>query len=314
MKLLFQSNLELALEPISVENLNKHKSDSELHRVLQDSSLYLITKRPVLFFSNLEKIKNTITFKIVQPLTRKEIYCTLPIYQEEVINDENLEIEVGYNSDRSQHQDIYFFTCKKGEQKVIKWFTPDTILTLFLSEKIDCKISGDVRAFTIYEVKYVGEAVIQNIWKRLAKHENLQRILTEESSDTQSVKLSEELMVLFFRVSDTYDYRGGHETLNLDYQERIKNSPKTANIYYDAEKALINVLGSGLFNKRVYKNYPQSKDGLINESFDSWSYSIIDRITLKYKGGTIEGGNDTILISKKNKPVVLKNWKMQHNT
>jgi hypothetical protein len=78
------------------------------------------------------------------------------------------------------------------------------------------------------------------------------------------------------------------------------NMPEQKTIFLDAEKALIKAM-QPKYNKESYENYPKSKDGLYKHNYDSYSYSFIDPIILKYGVNEIEGGlnymgGDTIFV------------------
>ena len=88
-----------------------------------------------------------------------------------------------------------------------------------------------------------------------------------------------------------------------------KNRPDKKEIFLDAEKALVNAM-QPKYNKIKFKNYPNYKKGLNELNYDTYSYTFMDPITLKFNNGKIKGGlnnlgGDLILV-KNNKIEVLK--------
>jgi hypothetical protein len=153
-------------------------------------------------------------------------------------------------------------------------------------------VKGDLRDFTNYYVHYVGKATEQDIWKRLTGHEKLQDILSLESPMTYGSLPTHEIVILPFRFLNNLQIHTIGD--NSDANEIVdsfmgRNFPKRRTIFLDAEKALIKAMHPK-YNIELFKNYPESKDGLNHRKYNSLSYTIMDPITLSYEKGEIEGG------------------------
>jgi hypothetical protein len=302
-KIQFHCDFKLALSPLSLEHFIYSKNDSELHRILKGSSLYIVCKRPILLFQKIKIKQDILVFEIINFKTNEKVDVELPLYQKEVIISRNIDYKIDLESDFINHNGsdsaITLFESifiKDKKDNLIKWYTPDAILEQKFSKKLSCEIKGDYSELLEFEVLYVGEAVIQDIWKRISKHENIQRILALEEAATLGVKPSKEIHVLFFEIHKTSDVRSVSLQHSKDFESRV--IPNDNYIYYDAEKAFINVL-LPKYNQRTYKKYPQSTNGLFNEDYPRWSFSIDAPIKLLYKDGEINGDKDIIYVDKK---------------
>lgn len=315
-KLHIQCNLKLSVSPISVDDLSYLWKDPEFHRIVKDASLYMICQRPCLLFRNLEINQENIKGEIFQTVTNNVIKFNLPIYQENVITGEKRALQIkfvqnhGFKSTIATKEEfklkeadnIESILVQEKDGEFIKYISPDSILERVWSNNWKCEIVGNIKYESTFNLHYIGEAVIRPIWKRLKNHSNLQHILSREDSYYQGIKLSSELVVLIFRISDTYDTRIINNMKKNEVANYLTKSDQINNdtIYYDVEKAFIKAL-QPKYNFQKYGNYPQSINGIQKEEFSFLSYIIDEPITLicneeKFKCGAINKKTNSIFV------------------
>ena len=302
-----QCNLKLSLSPVSVDDLSYLFDDPEFHRVVKNSSLYMICQRPCLLFRNLEINQSNIKGEIFQTVTNNVIKFNLPFFQKNVIEGNKREFKIsfvqnhGFKSriatkekfELKEADNIESILLQEKNGKFIKYISPDTILERVWAKKWNCKILGKIKYESTFNLHYIGESVIQPIWKRLKNHSKLQHILSRENSYYQGINLSSELVVLIFRISATYDTRLIKKMKRDELANYLTKSDQINNdtIYYDVEKAFIKSL-QPKYNIRRYNNYPESINGVKKEDFSFLSYMIDEPITLihneeKFECGTL---------------------------
>lgn len=277
--------LKLVYPPISNQEAEWMKDDPEVIAELKKSNLYMIVQRhesKFHLFNEKEMSENfidnfSIKFKYTIGNISDDVEINLTVLFKELninINEYNFEFELGKKQIR-----IWKCDLETNERiDVVDWFTTEKIL--WDKWRGHPAIFGldDYRKFSNYYLHYVGISKKDDSWKRLVikPHDKRLRILSNENSIASQSRLTDELILLFFKIEpleiqvydekDTDDFLHG---INIDNKKIIA----------DAEKAFIQVLDSK-YNTEKYKNYPKGKDGLYNEGLTRYSYIIGESMTL----------------------------------
>jgi hypothetical protein len=320
------NQLELAYAPLTAYEFAVMKSDKLLDKALKEASLYIIGQRPVMSFENVivDKVKYQLNFEIHQEGNKNKLKVNLPLIQTVVgsKNDDTIVISFNYFQDTKKAEFIPFvkihgFSLLKNQgnkNKFLIWFSPEKLLQNWWKGNIDCSVKGNYQSFTMYKVHYVGKATKQSILKRLTGHPTLQDILSLESPVTDKQLPANEIVILPFKFQENIQIQSFGPDSDIETMVAAFNGcnyPNQEKIFLDAEKALIKAIKPE-YNKAMFNNYPVSKDGLYDESYNAISYSFIDPITLIYKEGEISGkispiGGDAILILENKEMKLVKN-------
>ena len=321
MKKLIQNKLGLAYNAITSFEFALVKNDSFLDIALEESSLYVISQRPIITFENVFFFESNLFFEIHQRGNENILKGKLPLMQNELgfTKKDTIALALNFldknNFKRNQpFNDLYGFSLVKQDAnnpKIIIWFSPEKLMFNWWKGKIKCDIEGDFKSFLKYKVHYVGKATKQSILKRLTGHSTFQDILSLQNPITYKDLPSHEISILCFKFDDNIEISiFGENSSSEDMIKSIngKNFPKQEIFFLDAEKALIQAM-KPKYNKELFKKYPQSKDGLYLHKYDYISYTFIDPITLIYDEGEINGGIDfdggDIIEIKNNKESIL---------
>lgn len=288
-KNLLINRLELADSPTSFFIFEKLKEGekSNVQNILQESCLYMITQRPVITIENLVPNREEcfMKFEIHQKGNSEILKCKLPLSK---FVNQQINVDIDYYSEPIRdNNNIRSIKILKSDGICHCWFSAEEFIYRYLRKTIDAEIDGNIGAFLKYKVLYVGKATEQNIVNRLTGHPKLLTILATESPINIGSLLRDEITLLFFKFEDNLNIQTGvsiEEILN-------QNLPNQKKIFLDAEKALINAL-QPKYCKQLYENYPKSKDGLEDCSFDTFSYTFTDIITLESDNREIVGGID----------------------
>lgn len=277
--------LKLVYPPISNQEAEWIKNDPEVVAELKNSNLYMIVQRhesKFHLFNENEMSKNfindfSIKFKYTVGNISDNVEINLTVLFKELninIDKYNFEFELG-------KKQIRIWKCNLDTNErinVVDWFTTEKIL--WDKWRGHPAIFGldNYRKFTNYYLHYVGISKKDDSLTRLVikPHDKRLRILSNENSIASQSRLTDELILLFFKIEpleiQVYDEQ------NIDdfiHGMRIDNKK----IIADAEKAFIQVLDSK-YNTLKYKNYPKGGDGLYDEGLTRYGYIVGESITL----------------------------------
>lgn len=309
------NQLELGYAPLTAFEFATLKNDKYIEMALDKASLYIVAQRPVITFENLiGDIENhQLIFEIHQKGNSTVLKGKFPLIQQAIGLTEQDEISVAFNFLNKMNEqkvfpldNIHGFSILKTEGDIdefLFWVSPEKLIHNWLKGQIDCAIDGDFKAFLKYKVHYVGKATKQSILKRLTGHSTFQDILSLVSPVTELQLPANEIVILPFEFKDNIQIQTIGVELDKESISKLlfgKSLPDQEKIFLDAEKALIKAI-KPKYNKRLFKKYPVSNDGLSNDNYDTISYTFVDPITLYYEQGEIIGGltpigGDTILI------------------
>lgn len=268
--------------PLTISNFNKVKSDQQIKSELNKASLYLIAKREVPQISIIEESELT------KHLTnfREDQYILLSI---ELI-EAGLQIEAAY-----------IFPPEIGKEKFIADLSAITLEDLLYWENRKYGSFlwyGELAPFCTYEMLYVGECVNEELTTRFKAHHALQEMLIEERAISIGFDKTDEIILFPCAINGYTFSRINGESNPLELKKALTNDFDfgTKEITLDSEKALVHNL-SPKYNKVLFKNYPESADGLYNTDANVYSYYISELSIFKYDKGLLQGCPNPIYAS-----------------
>ncbi|EOX8978555.1 hypothetical protein ACPW6J_001648 [Enterobacter hormaechei] len=181
-----------------------------------------------------------------------------------------------------------FITLLCGDEIVMN-LTPDELL--MRRGRHEDFVSGfdNYRELMNFDMLYVGIAKEnQDSYSRLiAKgHKARMDILAGEEQRSSGARVSDETFLLLFQIepitlttfSGSDDFDDEDLNFSVDYHRIIA----------DAEKAVINTF-KPKYNKQLYPSYPKGKDGLYQQGYSGYTYSISEGMSFNTAYGTIVG-------------------------
>ena len=286
--------LKLVYPPISNQEAEWLKDIPEVHGEIKHSNLYMIGQRHESKFIINEtslisdfpnEFKLNFIYSIGDSVTDGTIdFLELIKYHNVNLDEVDLKFEFGEKL-------IRVWSCKKGSKElidVIDWFTTEKILYDVWNKHPATKGFTNFREFTKYYLHYVGISNKEDSLSRLVikPHDKRLRILSNESPQAYSARVTDEIVLFFFRVDPLLIQQiDSDEDIN-EFVDGI--SFDRSNIIADAEKAFVYVLDSK-YNAIKYRQYPKGKDGLYNSGLRRYGYTIAEDITFITDTGSISG-------------------------
>lgn len=286
--------LRLVYCPISNQEAEWIKNDPGVQSWISQSKLYMIGQREeAMFVFDEEEVtesfcreKSNFNFVVggkssIFALDFKEIIESKGIKP----LSENLEFELGPKI-------IRIWRCDEMHEKidVVEWFTTEKLLFDKSRGKKGIYGLDDYRKFTRYVLHYVGISKKEDSLTRLVikPHDKRLRILSNESTFDRGSRLTDEMILFFFRIEPLkINSCGFDETEEID---KMLSAPKFDDvaIVADAEKAFVKILKTE-YNGLKYESYPKGKDGLYRSGLDRYGYIIGEDISFVTGSETIKG-------------------------
>lgn len=288
------SILHYGYPPISAFEFDVLRTDKDVQLALQKSVLYIIAKRPLIQFTNLQlnNEEQSMSFYLSQNDNSQKLDCKFYVNSFPDFCNRKLKILAGsFSSDPKKIHGIKIYDADTNE--FLHWFNAEKFLYSVSHGNFKADINGNILDFLTFDVLYVGKCTDENIYKRFKSHHALQEILIKENIITKDYQNSHELVILPFEFYDNsfikfYNSSNIHEMLS-DQQAIAQITSKT--IALDEEKALIKCLNPK-YNSIKYKSYPKSSDGLYNMNIGVITYSFAETLRLRYSNGAIIGNVD----------------------
>lgn len=272
----------------------------------------MLVKRSCLLLKGLEITTSRIKGEIIQIGNSNIINFDLPLLQEDIVKGEerSIEIKISHNNNYRKHlqsqgqeldyldfiDTILLYEHPDSGGEFIKYISADLILERTISQMWNCEIEGKIDSLLTFEVLYIGEAVRSKIWLRVVNHEKIQQILSQESPKNLGVSIAHEIQILFFKLESTSDIRIINEMSReqgLDYLLR-KDQTTDEVLYFDVEKAFIKAL-KPKYNVQLYQNYPESKNGMMDEKYNHILYRIEFPYTLRTESNSFNANQTEVL-------------------
>ena len=311
--------MKLSYSPLSSFDFAQLKNDPSILKAIENSTLYIITKRPVLYFENVRMDRESwsLMFEIHQNENPLTLNCRLPLDQEYLfsLEDNPVSLRFWYSDEKFKSDGeikkrvtgIQFYVGETTTQFRL-WLSPEKFMKNYTSQSLLADVEGDVRNFRKYQVLYVGKATDQSIAKRLSNHAKLQEILSLENNISKEELTRDEVVLLLFEIRPELITRSYTSEVDLEFLVPLLKGelPAPAKLTADAEKALIKLLKPH-YNQVRYANYPMGTDGLYNDRYDHIIYFFRDELELLYVNATILGGaGGNQLIGKNRKELIIK--------
>lgn len=289
------SILKLVYPPISNQYAEWLSKDSkEIRDQLKDSNLYMIVQRAEAKFCfsedpNEAMNKEKTIFKA--QITVEDIVDDFQIDLDKLCEINKLDLnEYGLSFEIGKKQ-IRFWKSDKETMKplnVIAWFTTEKILWDKWHKHPAITGLDKVELFSRFYLHYVGISKKDDSLTRLVvkPHDKRLRILSNEYNMSNNSRLTDEIILLFFKIEDlkiqTWEIGDNYS----DFIERMEVEKEL--VIADAEKAFIKILNSK-YNAQKYENYPKGKDGLYNQGFDGYGYLLGEPFILITNDTQIKG-------------------------
>lgn len=283
------AHLELVAPPIVNSMASAIDQHPELVATLRASDIYMIGGRAAAAFDNIkfDEANQAISFFISVPNKSSsqgfiKIEDRLASAGVNLENFESLGVRGG-----PQFVEIFALSLN-GEETTLALHSPDELL--WLKGHAPAWLHGLDNSLELacYDLLYVGIATQTDSYDRLiAKgHHARQRILSDEPQRFPGARVTDEIFLFLFRIEPLQIRIFGADS-DFDDDDIFPTHENEKNVK-DAEKAFVSLLRPK-YNKELYNSYPKGRDGLYGSGFDSYSYSIAEKIQLRTAYGAMKG-------------------------
>jgi hypothetical protein len=275
----------MAYAPIADWEFKDLATEADVQERLGQSTVYIIAKRPVIFFDKVDTSISPMTFEIADDSGHR-VSCQLDVFHVlGLTSQSHVEIEVCYMRDvrRKKLPHLRVDALKvfvDGEFSV--WWSPAKLLFEVRTRDLPLRLIGDINPFHIYDVCYIGQAHQQRLWKRLAVHGSLKNIVSEELvRASRGKRRAPEISVFpleILGIEETAHFVGGAIALPEECEpifHRVEPNPESESFtkFFSSwmeptDAAATNELETMLIwmfrpphNKLQYKSYPNVKRG-----------------------------------------------------
>jgi hypothetical protein len=314
--------LKLVYPPISNQEAEWLKDDADVRDMLKISHLYMIGQRDEAFFDfNKEQLENEFkdtfitTFIYRSGSNRSEV--TLNVIKILEHNDFDIENDLDKVMVEFGEKFVRIWEVDPNTEErldVIAWFTTEKILQDRWNGYPGIEGFDNYRDFTKYHLHYIGISKQEDSLTRLVvkPHDKRLRILSYENTFTEQSRLTDEIVLFFFKVDSL---RSSIIETEEDINEMINGVTfDQIKIVADAEKAYIKIIDSK-YNTVKYPNYPKGTDGLYDSGLYRYGYALGEDITFvtdhaeihgKYAGENSFFSNADLILIEDDKVSLLK--------
>ncbi|MDH6252454.1 hypothetical protein M2347_002181 [Chryseobacterium sp. H1D6B] len=273
--------LELVYPPVSNQEAEWLKDFPDVQKEISKSNLYFIGQKPETFFEfpSEEDVQRTL---INERKLRFDIICGDK--RSPCILDINLmcdfytvprEVEIEFEIGKKV---ITIWRMDGENPEVFEWFFTEKLIFDKSRKKPFILEFDDFSEFFTYHLHYVGISKSQTSFERLIvkAHDKRLRILTNEHPLTTGSRVTDEIILFFFRIKSQEIKQYLSEA---DWDELGENELEDhIRIIADAEKAFVSVIDTK-YNEVKFREYPVSVDGLSGSKVNRLSYVIDENIT-----------------------------------
>lgn len=306
--------LKLAYSPLSAREISKACNDECILSALEQAHIYMIAKKPQIYFSDIRTENNQLKLKIKNVIGSMDVSIPLnqPIFETDL--NKELILDIGSNDRYIKKKNgvvcnahgLNFYQIDKDILKNISeealdlymvpenfifWLTPEKLLFLYRNKDVRIPNFDKTKEFFgDYEVLYIGKATEERVLERLDGHKTFLKILQSEIESYKQIR--DDVVVLFFEVDESrHSILMDEKTTEQDIADAImiRNLPSVETLCLEAEKIYINKF-TPKYNEIVFKQYPKSDDGLFRYNYDIILYTLHDSINLLFKNMVFSGG------------------------
>jgi len=275
--------LKLVYPPISNQEAEWLQIDPEFRKEIKYSNIYMIGQRAESKFDipleSVEKMNNSgiLNFRYYSDTasTGTSVDFNKLLKYHDIDHDRyEIKIELGDKL-------IRIWKCDKKTREsinVIDWFTTEKLLYDRWTGHPAIGGLKNYREFTKYYLHYVGISKKEDSLTRLVvkPHDKRLRILSNQSPESIGSRVTDEIVLFFFRVSPL-------RVITVESEEEINELVDGTffdhqRIFADAEKAFVNILESK-YNTIRFSEYPKGKDGLYDTGLKRYGYVIGEDIS-----------------------------------
>jgi hypothetical protein len=252
------NTLTLVFPPISNQQAEWLWKDPEVREYVKGSKLYMIGQRQQAKFVNFRHVqeKCLIVFDVVCGELEMRDVC-VELEQFTIGKDKVYGLSLSDDVIKLYAIDPGIADVELGD--LFHWFTPDGLFMYHSRGLIKATGLDRFKQFSVFDLYYVGLSKQSDSFSRLFKdsHGGRCRILGNERQIAAEARLTDELMMFLFEVSDLQvvvhsldQLQSGSlmgQTLPLD----------PAVLASDAEKAFIHIM-KAKYNSQLYASYPKS--------------------------------------------------------
>ena len=313
---IISTKLKLAYSPLSARELAWAKDDEDIQRALSKAHLYMIAKKPQIYFSNVKTGNSIISLDVVNTNGRASASISTNQSLFTIEDDKDLFVRVGSNekviamngdtcetAHGLQFYKIDHAKCNGRSidslrqymtpENFVLWLSPEKLLYHYRNHQLRIpNFDKSKDFFWNYEVMYIGKATEQSVFQRLDGHKTLLHILEEEIEEYKQIR--DDVVLLFFEVSESdQGLLVERTTPATDVVDAIEGSnyPSIKTLLLEAEKIFVNKFVPK-HNDVIFKQYPKSEDGLYSYDYDIIDYTIKDGINLSFKDIVFVGGSE----------------------
>jgi len=280
------NSLRLVYPPVSNQEAEWLKNDSEVETMLRRSNIYMIAQRREAKFIWEEHPKMFrdvgIAFSFEIPGVAKS--SGFFFIENDLRKSDSIIYEFGDKFIRASRP-----TEIEGELgEILWWYSTESLL--FSKWRGDPRIKGldNYRDFTIYDLMYVGISTGQDSFARLLENGHHKRVavLSNETQLVIDARLTDEIYLFFFESSPLFIHTFEDTE---DFSDFGMNMPFTENqASADAEKAFVKFLNTR-YNEIKFKSFPTGKQGLYDVGLARYAHVIDEDITFKTETAEFRG-------------------------
>ncbi|WP_133125666.1 hypothetical protein [Xanthomonas prunicola] len=304
------ASVDLICPPIANSSVSQISKNKNVVKILRLSDFYMIGGRAKAIFSDVHADdEGRVHFEIqVQGGASDKGFIDTGLLPPVANINEEVEVTIGVS-------DISIIFCKKeksGTRTVVASFHPEDLL--WRRGRAEEFIGGLEKYLELasYDLLYVGKATGTDSFDRLLKkgHDARQKIVSDEPQRYPGAHVSDEIYLFLFKVEPLIIKSWRPEDVIED--KDVMMSYSNSRLVSDAEKAFVSLL-KPKYNNELYRNYPKGKDGIYNEGYTGYSYSLSDGLVFRTNFGSMKGArergttmsNDADFISIKGESVKL---------
>lgn len=301
------NKLKLSYSPLTLYEFEAFKTDEDIERFLESTSIYVIAKRKLPIMKLVDADSSGFHIIVSMDGEKDKIDIVMRKKDNSGLFGKGLSaIRKGSNIVNAENGEecfhsISLFRNNNGLDEFILNANFDRLIYLASNDLIKISIKGDLIPFISYEVLYVGQCVGEHIFRRFKAHHALQKILIKENIIPPNYDKVNDLLILPFYVESDVVSVITEESNEEEFIEAMTGEFTFGKkeISLDCEKALVRAINPK-YNKACFKQYPKSSDGLFNHRLDSYIYRVLENLMLCYEPnnkiyGDVKGKNASII-------------------
>jgi len=287
------TSLQLVYPPISNQEAVwiERERDPDVRDALRTSDFYMIVGRPDCGFSDVEVDPPEVRFSI---RVGEAVGARSAIDMADAVDPDHLgEVET-FILDLGDKLIRARLDGPTEDSEVLAWFTPDKLAWDHANGHPGLDRVEIPAGLITYDLLYIGIASEGDSYRRLIEsgHQRRTEILANEPQRFPGARVTDEILLLFFRLESLYMRTLDVEALTPEYFLNPRE-PDRKRVVKDLEKALVSQLRPS-YNRTTYDSYPRSADGLEGSGLDRYGYVIAENMVLRTAVGEFHGSRGLV--------------------